>query len=100
PPSQLYTLSLHDALPILVYAVMFSPSDWLMLSLVAPEGQPLLGLDETLVQPLIGSLDVLDETAPASSPLSWPTLTPEAVDPGTRSEEHTSELQSRENLVC
>jgi len=68
---------------VLVYAVMFSPSDWLMLSLVAPEGQPLLGLDETLVQPLICSLDVLDETAPASSPLSWPTLTPEAVDPGT-----------------
>ena len=64
---------------VLIYAVMFSPSDWLMISLVAPEGPPLLALDEKLVQPLVGSLAVLDGAAPASSPNRWPTLTPESV---------------------
>src|SRR5688572_31918338 len=34
---------------------------------------------------------------PRQYPLSW--LLP-AVRPGTRSEEHTSELQSQSNLVC
>src|SRR5690606_39304026 len=34
--------------------------------------------------------------APRRSPLPPPALKP----PGERSEEHTSELQSRENLVC
>src|SRR5207302_7171766 len=71
--SDIYTLSLHDALPILSAR---SPSNnWsapIMIDLPAP------------VSPVI------------------------AVNPGeishskssTRSEEHTSELQSRENLVC
>src|SRR5207302_10349969 len=61
PPPQIYTLSLHDALPI------FS-------SPVPPNALP---------RPTVSQL---------CKP-SWP-------ETSTRSEEHTSELQSRENLVC
>src|SRR5690606_39279506 len=38
--------------------------------------------------------------AGGGAPLSVEDLTREVAVPGYRSEEHTSELQSRENLVC
>src|SRR5690606_40654691 len=61
PPTETYTLSLHDALPI-------SPP-------------PL---------PRVAAV----QAAPGASART------RAAECGTRSEEHTSELQSRENLVC
>src|SRR5690606_42070284 len=72
PTTEIYTLSLHDALPICssrsmilgwVYPAMSSDSAWRW----PPESRPTLAVKR----------------------FSRP-----------RSEEHTSELQSRENLVC
>src|SRR5690606_42039500 len=66
--AETYTLSLHDALPILM----------------EPE---LSGAGSRRCTPA-GMLDANGNAAPCRRP------------PTFRSEEHTSELQSRENLVC
>src|SRR5690606_41872879 len=76
PLTHLYTLSLHDALPISV--------------------------DEIKELRVSDVLDALNEQL---APLVFPARE-DGSDPrscpkcGNRSEEHTSELQSRENLVC
>src|SRR5690606_40780784 len=70
-PTEIYTLSLHDALPI--YA---KPKQFL----------DVLGTGKTLIQ--------------STYERFLPICPPENVYVVTRSEEHTSELQSRENLVC
>src|SRR5439155_23797629 len=62
PPTQIYTLSLHDALPISPHAVLSFP---------------------------------LAQNHP---PQGWPLFSHQVFLP--RSEEHTSELQSRGHLVC
>src|SRR5262245_64968250 len=63
PPTEIYTLSLHDALPICSrhIALIFASSN------------------------------------PPSARLAFATL---SLSDGTRSEEHTSELQSLRHLVC
>src|SRR5207302_10891914 len=86
PPPVTYTLSLHDALPISIHRA----------DLIGVHAQP-----------------ALEAAAPAalerpSEGFGFPEVKPRAVDRvlhaggarGERSEEHTSELQSRENLVC
>src|SRR5690606_41930909 len=76
PLPWLYTLSLHDALPI-------SSS---------PAGSSGVCSDSS-------SAPSSDSSSPGtSSPLRL--VSPEPVSSSPRSEEHTSELQSRENLVC
>src|SRR5690606_41861014 len=73
-PDELYTLSLHDALPI-------SPARFR----AAEAG--VRGSAEGRAHGRVHRLSSVSERRPA--------------DPGSpRSEEHTSELQSRENLVC
>src|SRR2546427_10970579 len=67
--TEIYTLSLHDALPILVLVIS------------QPQGRPLI------------------LSAATSAPVSTP-MTPGAALAASRSEEHTSELQSQSNLVC
>src|SRR5207302_7023379 len=73
---ELYTLSLHDALPISAVGA----ADHGLLSTTAHENIPAR---------------CLSEACPSRNshwpPSGWNTW---------RSEEHTSELQSRENLVC
>src|SRR5690242_21516659 len=88
--AQLYTLSLHDALPILRKIVRGLMSLALVLGtagLVMSASAPALAVQTTQ--------DRLVSTIPAN----W---TPSAVDGSvqSRSEEHTSELQSHVNLVC
>src|SRR5690606_40653250 len=70
----IYTLSLHDALPI------FDQAGAVLLGLAQ-------GLDQAL-QALFGLVDGGDGTVA------------QLAAGHLRSEEHTSELQSRENLVC
>src|SRR5439155_23487896 len=65
-PTEIYTLSLHDALPILLAQIL---TQRLPVALRAPLG---------------GAVVLIEEIAP----------------PSGRSEEHTSELQSRGHLVC
>src|SRR5690606_41791765 len=75
-PSEVYTLSLHDALPI-----YDRPS--------AHPGRRLARLATAAAQ-----------AAPSARPLLLPAERLPSLARGLRSEEHTSELQSRENLVC
>src|SRR5690606_41776505 len=79
PPAttQPYTLSLHDALPI-----------W------ARPGRRFTR-NRTVTQEAYDAASAI--TASSSRPPQPPR---EAAHTPTRSEEHTSELQSRENLVC
>src|SRR3712207_9260331 len=72
--TEIYTLSLHDALPISVG-----------LALLAAPGTPALVIG-TILGFGLG--------------WSWPGLMQFAVVRLNRSEEHTSELQSRQYLVC
>src|SRR5690606_40070034 len=73
PTTELYTLSLHDALPI------FALTQALKHRRIAVIGAGIAGLTTALALAQRGA----------------------AVKPAIpRSEEHTSELQSRENLVC
>src|SRR5690606_39907809 len=74
PSTELYTLSLHDALPISVPQELQTLGGGYL-----PEWGPNTGLNNSTL--LLGVL--------AIGAVVW-----------ARSEEHTSELQSRENLVC
>src|SRR5207249_8147667 len=73
--TEIYTLSLHDALPIL-------PSK---------SAQPLSHSPPALSIP--------SASAPSTATTPSP-LIPNCESPSSRSEEHTSELQSRFDLVC
>src|SRR3712207_9442492 len=70
--TEIYTLSLHDALPI---------------SRVALEVSTTIGRRTAV-------------TVPSSGMVTWKSLSTSSSSPSTRSEEHTSELQSRQYLVC
>src|SRR5690606_41468159 len=84
--TELYTLSLHDALPI--YACYFNKSYHIYCQIWLPD----LFLEElTFLRWYLAT-----QTMPC---LIFP-LRPYNQGYGLRSEEHTSELQSRENLVC
>src|SRR5690606_41781474 len=79
-----YTLSLHDALPI---SMLEAPGgvDGLVLQIDLHARERQLQGVQVGVRAAVGvGLDPADRLG----------------QPGTRSEEHTSELQSRENLVC
>src|SRR5690606_39595944 len=78
-PPRLYTLSLHDALPISVLILSGTPKS----------------VEVTLE--VEGETWFSKELTPVYAPF-YPNG--EACEPVCRSEEHTSELQSRENLVC
>src|SRR3712207_8071323 len=81
--TEIYTLSLHDALPICGRSATGAPC-------CAPPTGPRTGAGRDRPRP--GSRS----GAPAASLHRHP-----AQDPGAdRSEEHTSELQSRQYLVC
>src|SRR3712207_6848816 len=81
--TEIYTLSLHDALPI---------------SIPAGPSQPARDRDGCRT-PALGFPDVLD-TIDATGVRQWCTLGLERLRAHQRSEEHTSELQSRQYLVC
>src|SRR5690606_41717425 len=87
PPSLIYTLSLHDALPIsrAIHFLSFCNSQPLCCG--CAECRFSLDVQIAHIERI-----VLDEVA------AW--LDEVAHQGGERSEEHTSELQSRENLVC
>src|SRR5256885_11745897 len=75
--TEIYTLSLHDALPICLVQLAHELADELHLAALAFEIGDALGLGQGIGQ-LVGQLQALEQ----------------------RSEEHTSELQSPCNLVC
>src|SRR5690606_39656180 len=94
PPPCLYPLSLHDALPIchmmssarLMALNSMWASAWMSAAL--PWGLPSERC-RTLAGGTSAGRDGRPGSAAAVDRIAW-----------ARSEEHTSELQSRENLVC
>src|SRR5207253_7914299 len=91
-PSQIYTLSLHDALPI----------SWLM-SRETVEWMHRYVSGVLLVQIRDGQNEVerqLREAVLADTSKPLTRGFEELTSPPERSEEHTSELQSRGHLVC
>src|SRR5690606_40206471 len=95
-PTEIYTLSLHDALPIfLVQDVLGQGDDHRAHA-------ALLGRGEGALDHFDGAFRAFDLCGPfgqAAEDLAVVDLLEGAAAP-VRSEEHTSELQSRENLVC
>src|SRR5690606_40364427 len=85
-PLDLFTLSLHDALPILITGLLNSVLGGDLLGgLLTGDGL----VDIPLLEELLGETGLLGGL-----------LDGLLGENGLRSEEHTSELQSRENLVC
>src|SRR5690606_40704134 len=84
PPTELYTLSLHDALPICEF------DSW-----------PRSGRGDRYSQ--VPAPSWCSDAREGAEERSCQRRRPWCSEPGRpacRSEEHTSELQSRENLVC
>src|SRR5205814_9828944 len=92
PPTQIYTLSLHDALPISHSSDMFRRKSRPVCINVTKSSRSRSG--GMLVQP--------SHTFPKKSWLRpWHSQTPaRQTAEEMRSEEHTSELQSLRHLVC
>src|SRR5262249_59242360 len=86
-PSEIYPLSLHDALPIFVYKPRPVAMERCYYDLVA-------WLNDRGLSPDLKVVRTLED-----SEFGWMEFVPVAPC-DTRSEEHTSELQSLTNLVC
>src|SRR3712207_6849889 len=84
--TEIYTLSLHDALPILIDAV--AEGDLSQKMALKIDGQPVKGEFLRIGTTVNGMVDQLSSFAD------------EVTRVARRSEEHTSELQSRQYLVC
>src|SRR5690606_40254021 len=92
-------LSLHDALPILPadpYSIRQAIPLFLLLHIRQLQQDTLLYTDQTFLSSRFLFLISLHLS---SCNIPIPLLIPQNFHPD-RSEEHTSELQSRENLVC
>src|SRR5690606_40399831 len=92
PPTALSALSLHDALPISPGGGVLAAED---LGGAHQRGRPLELLGGE--QPQRVAHEHRDARRPVAGLLA---RAERALQPADRSEEHTSELQSRENLVC
>src|SRR5690606_42147879 len=97
-PSSIYTLSLHDALPICERHIIHFYTEFLSKQFV-PDGTDIFA---EALELLFG---IITRPALADGSFREDYLAQEKENlririEGRRSEEHTSELQSRENLVC
>src|SRR5206468_10057121 len=95
--THIYTLSLHDALPIsgLFVPIQYDGRTLVDGFLTAPvplEGTLLLGADIVIA--------VYLEAGNVEQPRTFTDVLSRAFNILQRSEEHTSELQSRSDLVC
>src|SRR5206468_5569143 len=96
-PTDIYTLSLHDALPILFAADLAFLQDFYgVINFGSQEEYHALLAAQQSSSPPPTPISP-EAAAPAASPASAP---PAAAEVSVRSEEHTSELQSRSDLVC
>src|SRR5690606_39709278 len=92
-PSQFSPLSLHDALPISDLVALAAQHGAVMTALVRAYTRGVGFVDGVPAEPIRAVIVAASARLVAN---------PEQVDAyvSGRSEEHTSELQSRENLVC
>src|SRR5690606_41521292 len=94
-PSEIYTLSLHDALPILCNRRGL----YLYLEELDRHRQPDRQLALLLVD-VDGFKRITDRCGHLVGDVILCAIAAAVQEAAQRSEEHTSELQSRENLVC
>src|SRR5687768_18215430 len=90
PTTEIYTLSLHDALPILVGDVAVEPFEHVVLAVRYSAAGEQIGNVITIDD--VGFNPVVSMDADGDAVIAY--------QPDLRSEEHTSELQSRLHLVC
>src|SRR5207302_2948736 len=98
PTPPIYTLSLHDALPIFLISshILTELAEICTGAIFIERGKVLRsGTLEQLLAEGLGQRTVVVRTL---GPLEG--LLAHLLSQPDRSEEHTSELQSRENLVC
>src|SRR5439155_19532767 len=88
PPPAIHTLSLHDALPICPTSSRWSKKPWLA---------PLREVERTCRDSSLSGPTIRRTECQIAMPPPAITTT---ADNQIRSEEHTSELQSRGHLVC
>src|SRR5690606_39630582 len=88
PPAPVYTLSLHDALPI-----------WMSLFQGIPDADLDRLLELSRVTAVAAGERIITEGEPGDAMYAILDGELEVTRRERRSEEHTSELQSRENLV-
>src|SRR5207302_7739781 len=96
PTSSLSPLSLHDALPIFSDTIPVTGSRTIQTDGVS--NTLAVGWAEILTSGSIGGTAIFG--AQVAGQADSEAAVPIASIAGRRSEEHTSELQSRENLVC
>src|SRR5206468_10405979 len=89
--TDIYALSLHDALPISTVRAARGDDAAAHRGVPGGEGGPRRAR---------GGDDCRAQTLSTPAPLPWARLGRTRRTPETRSEEHTSELQSRSDLVC
>src|SRR5690606_41282987 len=92
-PTEFYTLSLHDALPISPVMLMDEPFGAIDPITRDKLQDEFLQLQERIKKTIVFVTHDIDEALKLSDRIA-------IFSEGARSEEHTSELQSRENLVC
>src|SRR5690606_42048041 len=98
PTTDIYTLSLHDALPILTSTILFlTASSEILSKLFKKDLSKFKFLNEQFSLSLRSQLP---HYFFFSDILSRFRMIHHLSQKQIRSEEHTSELQSRENLVC
>src|SRR5690606_41366710 len=97
PHSDIYTLSLHDALPI--YTCLYPTG--VTINNITQTGADISWTGSTSTSVTAYEYEVRSSGTPGSGTpgLDATGITTNATIT-SRSEEHTSELQSRENLVC
>src|SRR5690606_39805569 len=93
----LYPLSLHDALPIFIVSSVFAV---LAINSTDSNGVPVASTAISFIRDLPIDLVILfGGVGGIIALIVWISLITVSTS-NARSEEHTSELQSRENLVC
>src|SRR5690606_40247216 len=100
PPLSPDSLSLHDALPILSKPSLVPSRSMLVTSSSPAPAAAIRCAHSTASRPVAVRPPWVNTSQRGGSPGAETRLASMATTMHCRSEEHTSELQSRENLVC